>query len=186
MYLFFIPPLLGAFIGYLTNVVAVKLLFHPKKPIRILGFRIQGLIPAKSEEFAHRIIDVFEEYVGREEFRELIEEAIEKTIRESRLFRILSNSAVIAILERYGVVDRISDQIEDLLSKTQVMASKVIVENIDFRKFLERKIAEFSEEEAEYVFKKLAKNEMRFIEISGAILGFLIGLVQSIFFIIAH
>ncbi|AIY89795.1 DUF445 family protein [Geoglobus acetivorans] len=84
------------------------------------------------------------------------------------------------------MVDRISDQIEDLLSKTQVMASKVIVENIDFRKFLERKIAEFSEEEAEYVFKKLAKNEMRFIEISGAILGFLIGLVQSIFFIIAH
>ena len=57
---------------------------------------------------------------------------------------------------------------------------------MDFRKFLERKIAEFSEEEAEIIFKRFAKNEMRFIELSGAVLGFIIGLLQSIILIVAY
>lgn len=37
----------GAIIGYITNVVAVKLLFHPQKPVRIGPFTVQGLIPAR-------------------------------------------------------------------------------------------------------------------------------------------
>lgn len=166
--------------------MAVKLLFHPRKPIKIFGIKIQGLIPAKSHEFARRIIEIAEEYVSKEEFRSLIEEAIERAIKESRFFRLLSSSAVMSLLEKYGFVDRLTEQVDELLSRVQVSISRMIVENIDFRMFVERKIAEFSEEEAERVFKKLAKNEMRFIEVSGAVLGFIIGLIQSIFFIIAY
>lgn len=68
----------------------------------------------------------------------------------------------------------------------QIRMTSAIVENMDFREFLERKIAEFSEDEAEIIFKKFAKNEMRFIELSGAVLGFIIGLFQSILLVIAY
>ena len=49
------PPLLGAFIGYLTNKVAIKMLFRPLKPWHILGFRVPmtpGVIPSKRHDLA--------------------------------------------------------------------------------------------------------------------------------------
>ncbi len=60
-YHFFIPPLLGAFIGYLTNRIAIKMLFRPLKPWRILGFRIPmtpGVIPSKRHELAQNFGEV--------------------------------------------------------------------------------------------------------------------------------
>jgi uncharacterized membrane protein YheB (UPF0754 family) len=56
MLVYLAPPVLGAFIGYITNVVAVELLFHPKKPVNIFGFKIQGLVPARSKEIVERIM----------------------------------------------------------------------------------------------------------------------------------
>lgn len=52
---FLVPPLVGAFIGYLTNRIAIKMLFRPLKPWRIFGFRLPmtpGVIPAKRHELA--------------------------------------------------------------------------------------------------------------------------------------
>nr|MBF0223743.1 DUF445 family protein [Desulfobulbaceae bacterium] len=52
------PPLLGAFIGYMTNYVAIKMLFRPLKPWRIFGFRLPmtpGVIPSKRYELAINI-----------------------------------------------------------------------------------------------------------------------------------
>ena len=52
------PPLVGAFIGYITNDIAIRMLFRPLKPWRVLGVRIPltpGVLPAKRHEFAARI-----------------------------------------------------------------------------------------------------------------------------------
>ena len=49
------PPLLGAFIGYLTNKVAIRMLFRPLKPWHVLGVRVPmtpGIIPSKRHELA--------------------------------------------------------------------------------------------------------------------------------------
>ncbi|MCP3889129.1 MAG: DUF445 family protein [Desulfobulbaceae bacterium] len=49
------PPVLGAFIGYLTNRVAIKMLFRPLKAWKIAGLRIPmtpGVIPSKRHELA--------------------------------------------------------------------------------------------------------------------------------------
>ncbi|HIC99296.1 MAG TPA: DUF445 family protein [Pyrodictiaceae archaeon] len=48
----------GAIIGYITNVVAVKLLFHPQKPVRIGPFTVQGLIPARIEDIGKRLTNI--------------------------------------------------------------------------------------------------------------------------------
>ena len=52
------PPLIGAFIGYLTNKIAIKMLFRPLKPWYVLGVRVPmtpGVIPAKRHELAENI-----------------------------------------------------------------------------------------------------------------------------------
>ena len=55
------PPVLGAFIGYMTNYVAIKMLFRPLKPWHIFGLRVPmtpGVIPSKRHALARNIGDM--------------------------------------------------------------------------------------------------------------------------------
>jgi uncharacterized membrane protein YheB (UPF0754 family) len=55
---FLAPPILGAFIGYLTNYVAIRMLFRPLKPWRFLGLPVPmtpGVIPKKRDQLAENI-----------------------------------------------------------------------------------------------------------------------------------
>jgi uncharacterized membrane protein YheB (UPF0754 family) len=47
-------PLIGFIIGYSTNYIAIKMLFHPRN--KILG--IQGILPKRRKQLAQRIGDV--------------------------------------------------------------------------------------------------------------------------------
>lgn len=52
------PPLIGAFIGYLTNKIAIRMLFRPLRGHHIFGVRIPltpGIIPSKRHELAINI-----------------------------------------------------------------------------------------------------------------------------------
>lgn len=52
------PPLLGAFIGYLTNKIAIRMLFRPLRAWHIWGIRVPmtpGVIPSKRHELAENI-----------------------------------------------------------------------------------------------------------------------------------
>src|SRR5512138_408437 len=40
-------PIISAFIGWFTNWVAIKMLFHPREPKKILGLTIQGIFPKR-------------------------------------------------------------------------------------------------------------------------------------------
>ena len=51
-------PLVGAIIGYFTNYIAVKMLFHPYKPVKIFGKTLPftpGVIPKNKPRLAHAI-----------------------------------------------------------------------------------------------------------------------------------
>lgn len=50
---FIVLPTTGLIIGYFTNWVAIKMLFHPKK--KFLGF--QGVIPRRKEKIAESIAE---------------------------------------------------------------------------------------------------------------------------------
>ena len=56
----FISMLIGGFIGWITNLLAVKALFHPHKSYRILGFDYQGLLPKRKGELANNLGNMVE------------------------------------------------------------------------------------------------------------------------------
>lgn len=63
---FVAPPFIGAFIGYLTNKVAIRMLFRPLRPWRIFGIRIPmtpGVIPTKRHELALNIGEMVGEHL---------------------------------------------------------------------------------------------------------------------------
>jgi uncharacterized membrane protein YheB (UPF0754 family) len=55
---FILPPLLGALIGYVTNYIAIRMLFRPLRPWYIFGIRIPmtpGIIPSRRGDLARKM-----------------------------------------------------------------------------------------------------------------------------------
>ena len=69
-------PAVGAVIGYFTNYVAVKMLFHPKNPIKIGGYTLPftpGMIPKRKKDLAKAIGRAVEdELFGENEVKEIL------------------------------------------------------------------------------------------------------------------
>jgi uncharacterized membrane protein YheB (UPF0754 family) len=66
-------PVISAFIGWFTNWIAIKMLFHPKKPIRFLGLTIHGIFPKRQKQFAEKLGKlVSEELISFREIEEKI------------------------------------------------------------------------------------------------------------------
>jgi len=58
-----LPPLVGAIIGYVTNLVAIKMLFRPLKEVRVFGLRLPftpGILPRERAKLANSIGDMVE------------------------------------------------------------------------------------------------------------------------------
>ena len=58
---YILPPLLGGVIGYVTNYIAIRMLFRPLRAWRILGLRVPltpGIIPSKRGELAVKMGDM--------------------------------------------------------------------------------------------------------------------------------
>ena len=72
-----LPPLLGAIIGYVTNRIAIKMLFRPLNPKRIFGLRVPltpGVIPRNRFDLARTIGRmVSEQLLSPEALREQLE-----------------------------------------------------------------------------------------------------------------
>lgn len=53
-----LPPVIGAIIGYVTNVVAIRMLFRPLYEIRVFGIRLPftpGILPKQRDKLAESI-----------------------------------------------------------------------------------------------------------------------------------
>ena len=57
---FLVMILISGAIGWITNWVAIKMLFRPHKEINFGLFKIQGLIPKRRDEISENIADVVE------------------------------------------------------------------------------------------------------------------------------
>lgn len=78
-------PLVGAVIGYLTNWLAIKMLFRPHHPKRIFGVKLPftpGLIPKERERIAHAIGEVIQDYLLTDEviLKELTSDTMDEAI----------------------------------------------------------------------------------------------------------
>ncbi|NPB03591.1 MAG: DUF445 family protein [Thermotogae bacterium] len=81
-----VPPLVGATIGYVTNVLAVWMIFNPKRPV--LGY--QGIVPRSKRELARRLGEVIErELINPDSIANLLRRK-EEQIKEGIVLWLLS------------------------------------------------------------------------------------------------
>jgi len=55
-----ILPLGGLLVGYATNWIAIKIIFEPKRPVRFMGFTIQGMFLKRQKEVSRVYADIIE------------------------------------------------------------------------------------------------------------------------------
>jgi uncharacterized membrane protein YheB (UPF0754 family) len=99
-----IPPVLGAFIGYMTNYVAIRMLFRPLRPWKLFGIRVPmtpGVIPARREDLARNIGEMVGSHLlsGTEVAKALHEDRF-----QNELQRIIDDRVVHFLQKRLGPV----------------------------------------------------------------------------------
>ncbi len=107
---FILPPLLGAFIGYLTNKIAIKMLFRPLKRWYIWKIPVPmtpGVIPAKRHQLAKNIGEMvgFHLLTGTE-----IVKAIKKESFQTHLNQLITARFREIINKEYGALEVILPQ----------------------------------------------------------------------------
>ena len=187
-----ILAIIGGLIGYITNVIAIKLIFRPINPIKIpiLNIEIIGMIPKRKTEIATNIANVVEEqFISVDEITDnIITEQDKQHIIDYikvRVKLILSEkmtlipSTIRNLVQNY-VSEIIEDEIRegiDELSEEMIIKTK---NRINIKEIIENKINELDLYELETIILQIVKNELRHIEVLGLILGFFIGIVQGI------
>ena len=183
---------IGGVIGYITNVVAIRLIFRPIKPIKIpiLNIEIVGLIPKRREEIATNIaIIVEEEFISLDEILDnvITEDDKDEVVIyiKSRISVLLNEkfsyvpSSIKKLIEGYlndMVEEEVKNSIDDLSKGMMAKAS----ERINIQEMIEEKINELDLLVLEDLIISVAKKELKHIEFLGLVLGFLIGIVQGL------
>lgn len=88
---YLLPPLLGGLIGYVTNYIAIRMLFRPLRAWHLVGVRVPltpGIIPAKRDELAAKMGEMVgahlftAEDVGRAFSKESIQRELRLTVTD--------------------------------------------------------------------------------------------------------
>ncbi len=184
--------IVGSLIGWITNYFAIKMLFRPYKEINILGFKIQGLIPKRKKEMAHSIAETINEElisikdithtINSMEVETEIDKIVEKIVEEKIKGEILSKFPMAAMFLNDSLILKIKGYVKDVIEENKGEFVHIIIEKlekeVDFKEIVAEKIENFSLDEVEKLTFRIAKTELRHIEIIGAVLGAIIGFAQ--------
>jgi len=187
-----IMVIISAAIGWITNWVAIKMLFRPHNEINLGLFKIQGLIPKRRAEIGIGIADVIQNElisikdvianIDREEFSKRLNDLIDDVLEKNLKTKVKEKFPVMQMFFSDKMAKDVSNTIKGIVMENQEkifeIFSNYAKENINFSTIITDKISNFSLDKLEEIINGLAKKELKHIEVIGAILGAFIGLVQ--------
>lgn len=190
-----IIPLISAFIGYITNVVAIKMLFWPKRPIDLGLFKLYGVLPKRRADIARNVgelvenqllslDDIFDE-VNTPRIQDKLVSSISEIVKDrlnSMLPRIIP--AKVSALIGDSIDKILRQEAPGLISQFINIQRNYITREIQIKTIVEDRINDFNLDELEAMITGVSSTELRFIEIMGGVLGLLIGLVQVIILVV--
>ncbi|MFZ5597513.1 MAG: DUF445 domain-containing protein [Bacillota bacterium] len=183
-------PLIGAAIGWVTNWLAVKLIFRPHRPVNLWFYTLQGVVPKRRAELARSIGEVVErelistddllERIKAGEFMDGLSRSLSVTIKARVMNRL---PAFVPLSIKRAVSDFVADQIQkevpgvigDALDRFGVLMK----EKFSFQKMVEDRINAFSLDRLEEMVLSVSARELRHVELMGGVLGFVIGVFQA-------
>lgn len=191
-------PLISALIGWVTNYIAIKMLFHPRRPLRIGPFTLQGILPRRQADIAVQLghivatdllsSDDLIERLGSEQSRAVYEAFFDQQadhfIREKLYYAIPMSRLFLGTktLDRIkaAVVDELMEALPEMINRlTDPETGPLNVQQL-----VEKRVLGFSTDRLERLLHEILAKEFRFIEILGAVLGFIIGVAQMLWIVL--
>lgn len=185
-------PLGGLIVGYLTNWIAIKIIFEPKHPIKFLGFTIQGMFLKRQKEVSRVYSDIIEQKLinpknitqavlhgsGSGQLLELIElhsnDAIERYVAIGQPYFALGVGSTSYFRMKELAIKRIFDDSEKYLTYAFDYAGKAMRIGDD----LCERMQALSPEEFEGVLRPAYQADEWKLILVGAILGMIAGFMQ--------
>ena len=165
-------PLVGIFVGWLTNVLAIEMLFKPRKALKIGKFRVPftpGLIPLNKE----RMIDKASHHTAEV----LLDSFDQDDIENSEQFKLFSN-----MLDNFWFTQMFVSRVKRVaLFKRTIL---VLHENSEVKEsvnqIIKNQMSKYNINELETTVRNIANDSLRGIKYVGAITGGLVGLLSMI------
>jgi uncharacterized membrane protein YheB (UPF0754 family) len=185
IYHFLLPPLVGAGIGYLTNRVAIWMLFHPYYEYRVLGVRIPftpGLIPRKRQQIIESIANTVERELltSRDVFAVFRDHHMEEHIR--RAFDNVARNTLVARFVPPDVLERLKQVVlRDMMARVNGQIERLVDhlgDRVDVKALVLKRLEGVDFHDIERIVMSVAATQLRYIAYFGGLLGFLIGCAQ--------
>ena len=124
---YILTPLAGAVIGYITNDMAIKMLFHPYKAKHLFGFKIPftpGLIPKEKDRMAESIAQMISEKL-------MTEEVLRENLLSDDVVGKIDNAISTLASRLQNEQQSIRDKMSSFLGEEEVShIEKEVIENI--------------------------------------------------------
>jgi len=191
-YILLLIPVISAFIGWFTNWIAIKMLFHPREPKKILGIRFQGIFPKNQYQFAKKLgalvsneLLSFKDIESKitnpsniQKVMPIVEEHIDHFLR----VKLAEKMPVISMFIGEKTIGELKavflQELQTLFPQLLSSYMGNLQADLDLEKIVTDKVAAFSSDKLEQILNSIMSKEFRFVEIIGAVLGFIIGLLQ--------
>lgn len=185
-------PIISAFIGWVTNWIAIKMLFHPREPKKILGITFHGIFPKRQHLFAEKLgklvsaeflsFDDIEQKISSPENLKKIMPMIEDHVDDFLRNRLGKEMPVISMFIGDKTISKLKDafmkEIELLFPPVMKQYAANLKSELDIEQIVIKKVSAFSSDKLEEILYQIMSKEFRFVEIIGAVIGFIIGAVQ--------
>jgi uncharacterized membrane protein YheB (UPF0754 family) len=185
-------PVISAFIGWFTNWIAIKMLFHPRHPKKILGVTFHGIFPKRQQQFATKLgklvsnellsFGEIEQKISNpdnvQKILPILEGHIDTFLREKLVIQIPMLGMLIGD-KTIGMVKAVFlKELEELFPTMMKQYMLTLQHDLNLEKIVIEKVANFSSDKLEDILNHIMSSEFRFVEIIGAVLGFIIGVIQ--------
>jgi uncharacterized membrane protein YheB (UPF0754 family) len=184
-------PFLSAFTGWITMRMAIWLLFHPRQPKTILGWKIQGIWPARREQIALQAgnyaatafpLDDLEQRInepGRfEEIKPLIEEHMDHFLRH----KLKEQMPMIAMFIGDKTIQSLKtifiQEIESLFPQVISRFSGNLKKELKLNELVSAKLAAIPTHTIEQAVRRELGTELKLVALFGGFIGLIIGVLQ--------
>lgn len=190
-------PAFGLFVGYSTDWLALKMLFHPREPKKILGIRFHGLFLKRQHEVAGDYgeliaaevltpANLYEELLtgpASDRFFDMVLKQVNDVVR--RQTSIATPVVVLAVgSRRYLDMKRhVAQRFMEELPAALKAAEEYTVEAMDVRNTLRTRLQALTSTQFEGILRPVFRADESTLIAVGAFLGFLVGLSQDLFLV---
>jgi uncharacterized membrane protein YheB (UPF0754 family) len=184
-------PVISAFIGYVTNYIAVLMLFRPHAPRRCLGITLHGLVPRRQKEIAASLGAMIErDLLSHEDIQAALASA-ETTVEATAFLNeqidlfiqnLAAQNPMIGMFVQGPLLEQVKGMLATQMSQKfpEFMGRVVekVEDRLDVSEIVRTKIERFDLSKLESIIYEVSSRELKTIEVLSGVLGFLVGLGQ--------